>query len=85
MLTWKRESAGETALLIEGPRRVGKSRGFKLCPIEVKSAGYSTHKSLDEFCQKYSHRIGNRYLVYTKDLRQDEKTLMVPVYMVGLL
>lgn len=61
------------------------SRGFKLCPIEVKSAGYSTHKSLDEFCQKYSHRIGNRYLVYTKDLRQDEKTLMVPVYMVGLL
>ena len=25
MLEWKRESAGETALLIEGSRRVGKS------------------------------------------------------------
>ena len=25
MLVWKSESAGESALLIEGPRRVGKS------------------------------------------------------------
>ena len=61
------------------------SRGNKICPIEVKSSGYKTHKSLDEFCKKYSHRIGNRYLVYTKDLRKDEETLMVPVYMTPLL
>ena len=26
----------------------------KICPIEVKSSGYKTHKSLDEFCKKYS-------------------------------
>ena len=61
------------------------SRGFKLFPVEVKSSGYSTHKSLDEFCEKFSKRISNRYLVYTKDLRKDKETLLVPIYMVGLL
>jgi len=61
------------------------SRGNKICPIEVKSSGYKTHKSLDEFCKKYSARIGDRYLVYTKDLRKDGVTLLVPVYMTGLL
>ena len=61
------------------------SRGSKLHPIEVKSSGYSTHKSLDEFCNKFSSRIDNRYLVYSKDLRKDEKTIMLPIYMVGLL
>lgn len=61
------------------------SRGFKLNPIEVKSAGYNTHKSLDEFCNKFSERVSNRYLVYTKDLRKDKETLMIPIYMTGLL
>lgn len=61
------------------------SRGNKICPIEVKSSGYKTHKSLDEFCKKFSARIGDRYLVYTKDLRKDGVTLFIPVYMIGLL
>ena len=61
------------------------SRGNKICPIEVKSSGYKSHTSLDEFCKKYSSRIGYRYLLYTKDLRKDGETLMVPVYMTGLL
>lgn len=61
------------------------SRGNKLCPIEVKSSGYKSHASLDEFCKKYSKYLGNRYLVYTKDLRKDSETLLVPVYMTGLL
>ena len=61
------------------------SRGAKLCPIEVKSSGYKSHKSLDMFCQKYSHIVERRYLVYTKDMHKDETTLMVPVYMVPFL
>ena len=61
------------------------SRGNKICPIEVKSSGYKTHKSLDEFCKKFSARIGDRYLVYTKDLRKDGVTLFIPIYMIGLL
>ena len=61
------------------------SRGNKVCPIEVKSSGYKSHASLDAFCDKYSARVGNRYLVYTKDLRKDGETLLVPVYMTSLL
>ena len=61
------------------------SRGNKLLPIEVKSSGYKTHKSLDEFCKKYSSRVGERYLIYTKDLRKDGAVTCLPVYMTPLL
>ena len=54
------------------------SRGNKICPIEVKSSGYKTHSSLDAFCRKFSSRIGQRYLVYTKDLQKDGDTLLLP-------
>ena len=61
------------------------SRANKVCPIEVKSSGYNTHRSLDVFCKKYSDRVRQRYLVYTKDLRIEEQTLLLPVFMTGLL
>lgn len=61
------------------------SRGNKIWPIEVKSSGYKTHTSLDVFCKKYSKVVGNRFLLYTKDLRKDGETLLVPVYMTPLL
>ena len=61
------------------------SRAQKICPIEVKSSGYKTHKSLDLFCEKYSDRIKDRYLIYTKDMRKDGQLMMVPVYMAPML
>lgn len=61
------------------------SKAAKICPIEVKSSGYNTHPSLNAFCEKYSDRVGARYLVYTKDLRKDGATTLLPVYMVPLL
>jgi len=61
------------------------SRGAKLHPIEVKSSGYKTHKSLDVFCEKYSHVVERRYLIYTKDLKRDMETLLLPVYMTQFL
>ncbi len=61
------------------------SAGTKLCPIEVKSSGYKTHASLDAFCTKYSDRIKDRYIVYTKDLARDDNTLYIPAYMTPLL
>lgn len=61
------------------------SRGAKIDPIEVKSSGYKTHASLDNFCSKFSSRIGNRYLIYTKDLNKDSQTVLVPVYMTPFL
>lgn len=61
------------------------SRGTKLWPLEVKSSGYKTHKSLDEFCKKYSEHISNRYLIYTKDLKKDEQTTLLPVMLTMFL
>lgn len=57
----------------------------KICPIEVKSSGYKTHASLDAFTQKYSDRILERYLVYTRDLTKDQDCICLPVYMVPFL
>lgn len=61
------------------------SKANKLCPIEVKSSSYANHKSLDEFCKKYSNWVSERFLIYTKDLRHDGQTTMIPAYMVPFL
>ena len=61
------------------------TRNNKICPIEVKSSGYKTHASLDKFSEKYSGRIAEKYLVYTKDLQKDKHVLMLAVYMVPFL
>ena len=57
------------------------SRGAKIWPLEVKSSGYKSHASLDAFCEKFSERVGERFLVYTKDLRKDGATTLLPVMM----
>ena len=57
------------------------SKGKKLMPIEVKSSGYKSHTSLDKFCEKYSERIGNKYLIYTKDYCKDGDLICLPIYM----
>lgn len=61
------------------------ARKNKICPIEVKSSGYKTHKSLDEFSKKYSDRILKKYLIYTKDFGKDEDIVCMPVYMAQFL
>ena len=61
------------------------SRGDKIVPIEVKSSGYKTHKSLDTFCDKYSSRIGQKYVLYTKDYHKDGSIIYLPIYFTHLL
>lgn len=61
------------------------SRKNKICPIEVKSSGYNTHKSLDLFSEKFSDRISEKYLVYTKDLKKEGELLMLPIYLLPFL
>ncbi len=60
-------------------------RGNKICPIEVKSSGYRSHASLDAFKSKFSNRIWKSYLIYTKDLRKDEDTFLIPAFMTPFL
>ncbi|MDO4181203.1 MAG: ATPase, partial [Bacteroidales bacterium] len=57
----------------------------KISPIEVKSSGYKSHKSLDEFCDKFSDRILNKYLIYTKDFKRENGIDYIPVYMTMFL
>ena len=61
------------------------SRGDKLCPIEVKASGYRTHKSLDAFYEKFSSRVGQKILLYTKDYQKDGDTTCLPAYYAALL
>ena len=61
------------------------AKGQKICPIEVKSSGYKSHKSIDRFMEKFSERISTPVLLYTKDLRKEKDILCLPVYMAGLL
>lgn len=57
------------------------AKGSKICPLEVKSSGYKTHASLDAFMNKFSDRIAENYLIYTKDLSKDKDIICLPVYM----
>ena len=57
----------------------------KVSPVEVKSSGYKTHKSLDVFCSKFSDRTMNKYLIYTKDYKRENGVEYIPVYMTVFL
>ena len=53
----------------------------KISPIEVKSSGYRSHSSIDAFSLKFSERISNKILLYTKDYFKDGNLEYFPVYM----
>ena len=61
------------------------SQQNKICPIEVKSSSYKRHVSLDLFCEKYSDRIGKKYLAYTKDICKDKDVIFLPVYLIPFI
>ena len=53
----------------------------KICPIEVKSSSYKSHKSFDLFVKKYPIKIEDKYIIYTKDLQFEDGILYMPIYM----
>lgn len=57
----------------------------KLNPIEVKSSGYKAHASLDAFCEKYSYKVRQPLVVYTKDFMKEGNLLYIPVYMLPFI
>ena len=58
------------------------SEGDKISPIEVKSCNYRQHKSLEVFCEKFSRRVENKYVIPTKDYAFSNGIHFLPVYMV---
>lgn len=52
-----------------------------LCPIEVKSSAYKNHESFDYYVEKYNPKKHDRFIIYTKDLAQDNDIIFIPIYM----
>lgn len=57
----------------------------KICPIEVKSAAYRQHSSLDKFRQKFTKKLADSYILYTKDVMIKDGVIHLPLYMAMLL
>lgn len=57
----------------------------KICPVEVKSGLYRKHSSLDKFRSKFSGKIGQAYILYTKDILVREDVVHLPLYMAMFL
>ena len=57
----------------------------KICPVEVKSGVYRKHSSLDNFRRKFSGKIGQAYILYTKDILVREEVIHLPLYMAMFL
>ncbi|HOD93934.1 MAG TPA: DUF4143 domain-containing protein [Clostridia bacterium] len=61
------------------------TEGKRVVPIEVKSGRNISHVSLDKFRNKFSSRIGNSYVLYTKDVSIKDGIIHLPAYMAMLL
>lgn len=57
----------------------------KISPVEVKSANYRSHSSLDKFRKKFSQKIGTPYILYPKDVMQKDGVWHLPLYMAMFL
>ena len=60
-------------------------QGRKICPIEVKSSAYRKHSSLNKFKDKYEKKLGDKYILYPKDVMEKDGVIHLPLYMAGLL
>jgi hypothetical protein len=57
----------------------------KITPIESKSGVSGKHASLDRFMNKFSSRVGEGYVIHSKDLKVDGNIVYLPIYMTMFL
>ena len=60
-------------------------RKNKISPVEVKSSKYGKHTSLSKFIDKFSDRIGEKFILYPKDVLIKDDVVHLPLYMAWLL
>lgn len=72
-----RENNMEIDFLISNHKRIS--------PIEVKSSTYKKHSSLDKFCTKFGNRLGERFVLYPKDVMIKDGVTHLPLYMAMFL
>ena len=53
----------------------------KVIPIEVKSSAVKNHESINQFEEKYSGQIGDRFLLSQKDVGKVGTLKLKPIYM----
>lgn len=53
--------------------------------VEVKSGKYQSHVSLDKFRAKFKDRLGQPYILYTKDVMEKDGIVHLPLYMAMFL
>lgn len=57
----------------------------KITPIEVKSGNNTSHSSLDKFKNKFASKIGNAYILYSRDVMFKDGIVYLPIYMTMFL
>ena len=57
----------------------------KIAPIEIKSGSYKSHSSLDKFKKKFSSKLSNSYILYTRDVMIKDDIIHLPIYMTMFL
>ncbi len=80
-----RENSNETMeidFLISDNRITSK---HNIIPIEVKSGERYTFSSISKLISKYNDYLGKPIIIHTKDLKNEDEILYIPVYMTGLL
>ena len=80
-----RENSNETMeidFLISNSKITSK---HNIIPIEVKSGERYTFSSIVKLKTKYSDYLGKPIIIHTKDLKEEEDILYLPVYMTELL
>ena len=71
----------KTTMKIDFLIRLGK----KIVPIEVKSSGSSSFKSLVRFKEKFGERIGEAIVLHHGEIKRQDDVWYLPYYMVTLL
>lgn len=56
-----------------------------ISPIEVKSGERYTLSSLNKFCAKYAEQTSVPYVLHTKDLKEEDGIIYLPLYMTMFL
>ena len=56
-----------------------------IIPIEVKSGNRYTFTSLKKLKNKYNDYLGESIIIHTKDLKEENDILYIPIYMTSLI
>ncbi len=53
----------------------------KIAPIEVKPSNYRAHASIDAFARKYHQYVSRKIVIYSKNYKEEDGCIFLPVYM----